>query len=60
MVYLHIGLNRTATTFLQDAFFPTLEGVNIKKKSPKCILIVPGKSLTDHFGMLFTEKIAVV
>ena len=28
MVYLHIGLHRTATTFLQDAFFPTLEGVN--------------------------------
>ncbi len=28
MVYLHIGIHRTATTFLQDIFFPALEGVN--------------------------------
>lgn len=28
MVHLHIGIHRTATTFLQDSFFPALEGVN--------------------------------
>ena len=28
MVYLHIGAPRTASSFLQDIFFPSVEGVN--------------------------------
>jgi len=46
-IYIHVGLHKTATTFLQEEIFPKLDGVKyynlLKMKNRHFILTIPNK-----------------
>ena len=47
-IYIHVGMHRTGTTFLQDQVFPILKDVNFIRYRDFLIKLKPGKNLISN------------